>query len=356
MYGHKSDRKIVVIQSDDWGSQRVPNIDVRSQLIAFGLDMESNPHLKFDTLESYDDLVLLEELLIEIEKKHGKKVKLTPNFVLTNPDFNFINKNEYENYHYKRFVDCYTERDKSDKVWRKVQQLIEGDWIKPQFHCREHINVPLWLAQLRKRNPSFLKAFELGCYAIDVKMSNNHRVNLMAAFEYENEKQRNFVENSIRDGLNMFKELFGYPSKTLVAPRYVWNPELEMVFKESGITSLQTSLFQLKPNQMNYHKIFHYLGEVNKASGLNYLVRIAHFEPAYSENIDWVQKTFSIVKYAFLFNLPAVISMHRLNFVGGLNEDQRKRNLYLFNALLEKLIINFPDVEFLFSDELSEII
>ena len=46
----KTSRQIVVIESDDWGSERIPNNDVRNTLKSNGINMDSNPHAKYDTL------------------------------------------------------------------------------------------------------------------------------------------------------------------------------------------------------------------------------------------------------------------------------------------------------------------
>jgi hypothetical protein len=37
----KVNKKIIVIESDDWGSERIPNSEVREELATLGIDMES---------------------------------------------------------------------------------------------------------------------------------------------------------------------------------------------------------------------------------------------------------------------------------------------------------------------------
>jgi hypothetical protein len=46
--------------------------------------------------------------------------------------------------------------------------------------------------------------------------------------------------------------------------------------------------------------------------------------------------------------------MHRLNFVGGLESQNRITNLQKFKLLFELIINKYPDVQFLTSDELAK--
>jgi len=48
--------------------------------------------------------------------------------------------------------------------------------------------------------------------------------------------------------------------------------------------------------------------------------------------------------------------MHRLNFVGGIDQEARGNHLNQFKILLESIITRYPEVEFLSSDELAQLI
>lgn len=354
--GYKTARKIVIIESDDWGSERIPNNAVQSKLEALGVNMNKNPHSKFDTLERMEDLEHLEILLNEIENEYGKKTKITANFITANPDYAKIENSNFQEYSYQPFTETYKQRDGNDHVLGKIKSLINQGYLRPQFHGREHINAMLWLQELQNNNQHFINAFHLGCYGIDAPSAQGHRKNLMAAFEYENEKEKEFVATSIKEGMHLFEEAFGYPSTSIIAPRYVWNSALEKEFKAVGVKHIQTSFYQQEPIKKGYKNTYHYTGQVNKNSGLNYIVRNAYFEPAYQGTTDWVQATLSKVKLAFTFHTPAIISMHRINFVGGLDASARELNLSQFKTLLTAIIKQYPDVEFLSSDELGHLI
>ncbi len=352
----KLSKKIVVIESDDWGSERIPNKKTQDVLKSFGVDMTSNPYSRLDTLERLDDLEMLGNILKNLYNMHGKKVKITTNFILSNPDYNKIIDEEYENYYYKLFFQTYQDRDGNSTVWEKIKKLTEEGYFHPQFHGREHINVQLWLDALRKGNYFFLKAFDLGCFAIDLPNSKTNKTNLMAAFEYHSPYQKEFIEESIKDGLNIFERTFGLRSATVVAPRHVWSTELESILYSLGVNYIQSAIAQLVPSGEDYKKIYHFTGQYNPNTHINYLVRNAYFEPAYSSTIDWITKTLNKVDWAFKLHTPVILSMHRINFVGGIDNKNRDHNLLLFQKLLFKIIKKYPDVEFLTSDELAFLI
>ncbi|MDN4166616.1 hypothetical protein QWY31_13990 [Cytophagales bacterium LB-30] len=353
--GSKTSRKIIVIESDDWGSERIPNVNVKDCLKEKGIDMYSNPHSKYDTLERLDDLLVLGELLKGIENQFEKKVKITTNFISANPDFGKIKANHFKSFYYESFNITYRNRDGNTRVLEEINGLINRGYIKPQYHGREHINAILWLKELENGNSAFLEAFNLNTYAIDASNGKSSRKNLMAALEYEDLVHMKFILNSIESGHEIFKSIFGFPSKTFIAPRYVWNPDLEYTFAKCGFTHLQTALFQQSPNQKDYTSIFHYTGQKSRNANIYYMARNVYFEPAYGK-IDWVNNALQKIDLAFKFKTPAIISMHRINFVGGLDSKARDFHLEQFLILLKSIILKYPEVEFMTSDELAEIL
>lgn len=79
-------KKIIVIESDE----RIPNSEVKEELATLGIDMESNPHSKYDSLERFEDLLELEHVLDYFANEYNKKIKITANFITANPYFERI--------------------------------------------------------------------------------------------------------------------------------------------------------------------------------------------------------------------------------------------------------------------------
>lgn len=62
------------------------------------------------------------------------------------------------------------------------------------------------------------------------------------------------------------------------------------------------------------------------------------------------------IDIAFKWNKPAVISIHRLNFMGGLDVTNFERGLKHLSTLLKEIVKRWPDVEFMASEELGVLI
>lgn len=347
----KTSRRIVVIESDDWGSERIPNNLVRNNLSAIGLDMESNPYSKYDSLERYEDLECLELILQKIYRDFYKKVKITANFITANPDYERIYESNFSEYFFESFEETYNKRDGNTQVIDKVHRLINDGFIQPQLHGREHVNVGLWLSLLRNGNKSVLTAFHNHCYAIDPGQEMIGR-RLMSSLDFDSQENLSFVKQSITEGQTIFKNVFGYPSSTFIAPRHVWSDELNKTFVEENIKAIQSVLYQHYTSNSQNKRHFHFTGQRNHEYPLTYLVRNVFFEPAYQQ-IDWVNSALRMVKWAFKFHTPAIISMHRINFVGGLDINNRNLNLKKFKLLVENIIKLYPDVEFISSEDLA---
>ena len=91
----------------------------------------------------------------------------------------------------------------------------------------------------------------------------------------------------------------------------------------------------------------------NSDFGQIQLVRNCFFEPSTSSHLDWVDECLKDVEVAFNWNRPAIICSHRLNFVGGMDEMNRNKNLKEFEKLISNIIKKWPDVVFVSSDEIE---
>src|SRR6056297_2945166 len=101
--GWRTKRKLLVIESDDWGSIRMPNNNVRKRLLEKGLIDESNRYNRYDTLAQKEDLVELFEVLMRYKDKDGKHAVMTPVTITGNPDFAKIREEDFEKYHVEPF-------------------------------------------------------------------------------------------------------------------------------------------------------------------------------------------------------------------------------------------------------------
>ena len=70
---------------------------------------------------------------------------------------------------------------------------------------------------------------------------------------------------------------------------------------------------------------------------------------------DWVDSCLAQISNAFLFNKPAVICSHRVNYIGFIEQANRDRGLKNLSKLLHLIVKKWPEVRFISTDQLVEI-
>jgi hypothetical protein len=159
----------------------------------------------------------------------------------------------------------------------------------------------------------------------------------------------------VKEGLVLFEKLHGYQANFFVPPNGPINAQLEKTAAENGIKFMSTPKIQqevLGEGRTKRH--FRYLGKKNKHNQL-YITRNAFFEPSGSRK-DEVAYCLKQIEMAFKYKKPAIISSHRVNFIGGLNEENRTTSLEQFSTLLKTIVKTWPEVEFMTSTELGLVI
>jgi len=54
-------------------------------------------------------------------------------------------------------------------------------------------------------------------------------------------------------------------------------------------------------------------------------------------------------------NKPCIIGSHRINYIGSLNERNRTKNLAMLKIILQKIVLKYPNVEFINSNQLTNL-
>ena len=85
------------------------------------------------------------------------------------------------------------------------------------------------------------------------------------------------------------------------------------------------------------------------------MVRNCLLEPA-GTGADWVGSCLRNMAWAFRFGKPAVIGSHRYNYIGSIDPANRDEGLRQLGTLLKEVVRRWPDVWFLSSPELGEMI
>ena len=356
--GWRTDRKIIVIESDDWGSIRMPSKQVYNELLANGYPVDKLSYLKYDALESNSDLELLFEVLTSYKDSKWNHPVITANTIMTNPDFIKIRESGFRHYYYELFTETLKRYPEHDRVYKLYKRGIQQRIFYPQLHGLEHLNVNRWMRAIQNENSNARVAFENGFYDMSVSHTVITKDSFIDALSPANAEELVDQGDRLRKASELFYKVFGYKSITFIAPCYIWRPELESTFQNIGIKDIQSGPYQLIPDfgrLNNNRKKFHYTGELNKFSQ-TYTVRNCFFEPSSNIKKDMINSCLKQIETAFKNQKPAIISSHRINFIGYLDVDNRDINLNLFGNLLSKILKKWPEVEFLTSEELARMI
>jgi len=361
--GWSSNQKIIVWESDDWGSIRMPSTSAYTNLLNAGIRVDKSPYCVLDNLCSATDVDALFTILQKHTDSNGKNACITANAVVANPNFDKIKASNYENYSYETIETTFERFFPTDnplKVWKEGMQ---NQLFLPQFHGREHENVPFWLEVLQKNDPVFIKAFHQGLWGISTDVYTKYPKSIQASFDYSNKSELDFMKESLVDGLAVFERIFGYRSESFIPNNYIWPSELNQTLIENGVHYMQGMKYQLlpKPNEtVKRKKLRRKNGQVmGGKTGLLQTVRNVQFEPSLlpeQQKDRAVRDCLNQIKTAFFWNKPAIISMHRINFCGTLHEKNRIDNLKRLDVLLKEITLRWPDVIFMDSVSLGKMI
>lgn len=350
--GWRTNRKIIVFESDDWGSMRMPSLETYQTLQRGNIQFQtgiSGRYNRYDSLENSSDLAELFEILLKHQDFKGNSACFTAMCLMANPDFEQIKASNFTKYFLETVDQSFVNEHKGEAInlWR------EGDKngiFNVEFHGREHLNVAAWMRSLQQNDAETHIAFKNRLWGIPRKKG----VNFQAAFDLEELKEVEPQKQILIDGLQLFETLMKRKAVYFVPPNGPIHEQIEETALQYGINYLSTSKIHHMPlGNGAYRKQFRYLGKRRK-SGLTYLTRNAFFEPCES-NRDEISGCLSEIELAFKWKKPAVISTHRVNYISSIHPQNGQSGLEALDKLLKKIVMRWPDVEFMSSVQLGQL-
>jgi hypothetical protein len=354
--GWQTKRKFIVIESDDWGSIRMPSRSAFNRLTENGIDLttgDSKRYNLFDTLASAEDLEALFSVLKHFKDRQGNHPVFTSLCLTGNPDFEKIRQANFEHYYYESFIDTLKRYYPNQDVFMCWKHGMKERIFIPQFHGREHLNVNAWMKALQQGDQEAQLAFNEGVWGFNNR--HMHDVSFQAAFDLDSITDLEDHRGIIIDGLLMFEKIFGYKARFFVPPNGILHESLYEITKSAGIGFIYSSKLHpvpIKPGK--FTKRLNYLGRRNKA-GQCFITRNAFFEPSQQPN-DCVGNCLQEIETAFRWKKPAIISSHRVNYIGTLDVKNREQGLDKLRELLSAILKRWPDVEFVSTDQLGDLI
>lgn len=356
--GKKTRRRIVCIYVDDYGSIRVKDKKAYETLKAAGIPMDKSRYAKFDTLASTEDLHMLFDVLTSVKDQHGNYACFTPFANIANPSFDKIRESGFTKFFREPFTETLkrygVSHEGSYELWK---QGIAAHIFHPEYHGTEHINVKRFMEALQGGHRSTMLAFDNQSVAIPCFPDEKAVKNATAVFYIEKAEENKALAEDIRTGMNMFERLLGYRPRQFTPGAAIYSPALHSVLKEEGIDYINVQRYIPYPlGDGKFVKHFLYNGKHNDV-GQQYVVRNCVFEPYLddcSRNGMAVSGCLKNIEAAFRMHAPAIVSTHRVNFVGSLESLHRDDALQQLKELLTEIVKRWPDVEFMDGDQMCD--
>jgi hypothetical protein len=353
LIGTKCQRKLVAICLDDYGNVRLHSRDALAELERQRLPRRIHFD-EFDALETSKDLESMFEVLSSVKDSKGNNARLTALANVANADFAKMKADGFENYSYEMLPTTYgklgNEYQNCMELWR---QGIDRHLIRPEFHGREHLNLRILMAKLKNRNHDVLTCFSQNSLARLTEPTGSHS-SWTAAFEFNEKKELSEHCEIIADGINCFERVFARRPGVFNSPGGKEHPSLHPFLKQQGFRIVERSFFHWAHQGKGRFRPSFARARAETKLKPAISIRNCVFEPTAPAHIDWVAKTLQQIEIAFYWNRPAIISCHRVNFVGKICEKNRQTGLSALRSLLAAIVARWPDVEFQFLDELCD--
>ena len=345
--GPTVNKKLVVIEADDYGGIRMPSASAFTKMKAAGVDIDASRYNQLDTLEDKGDLQALFETLQSVKDANGHAAVLSPFVNVANPNFEKIKSSNYQTYFYEPFIETYTRYGRERDMMAMWQQGISAGIFTPQLHGKEHISVQPWMQQLQKGNTQLLTAFDYGFVAVNnIKGIHQYAQEFRPEFYFNADEQKDFLYQSIQQGVQLFTQIFGHLPTAFTPSNSHFHHLFEQTVFNAGVPFLNVghnNPYSLSNGDIAFER-FTFKQKI-KPNTLNYYIRNCAFEPN-DPSYKNTDITMLQVAAAFKYNKPAIISTHRVNFGGVINKKNRDIGLQQLQLLLQQITKKWPDVLF----------
>ena len=353
MPGPTVNKKIVVIEADDYGGIRIPSAEAYHKMKAAGVAIDPSRYNLLDTLENKADLEALFETLQTVKDSNGHAAIVSPFVNVANPDFEKIKAAGYQEYFYEPFTTTFEKYGRESNLMTAWKQGMSEGIFTPELHGREHLSVQPWMNELQKGNHQVRTALEYGFAAVNnIEGVHQYAQEFRPEFYFTNNKQQAFLKQSIIEGVELFESIFGYLPTAFTPSNSHFHHNFEQAVFDAGVKFLSVGHNNpySQPNGDLAFDRFTFRQKI-RPNQLNYYIRNCAFEPndpAY-KNIDI---TMMQVAAAFHCSKPAIISTHRVNFGGVIDYKNRDKGLKELQALLKAIVQRWPDVVFMSNAEM----
>lgn len=353
--GWRTKRKLLLIESDDWGAIRMPDKKTYDYFLSKNIPVDKHYFDKNDSLESAEDLELLYDVLSSFKDIQGNPAVITAFSVVANPDFEKIEACKRQEYHYELITETYKRHQHTEKSFGLFLEGAQKRFLYPQFHGREHLHTIRWMEAVNSNSQKEKIAFEHRAFIGASKTNDvyHYPLGYMAAFNWSHVSETEIQKDIIADGLKLFKQLFGFESISFVPSQSIAGNQISRVLFDHGVKLIIGQ--QLHPQGNNNTRIVNHNWGSKNEIGQVYWRRNCTFEPSRNQDYDWVNRTLKEIEIAFRWGKPAVINSHRVNYIGSIFPENRDQSLKKLANLLKEVQKRWPEVEFVDTERLGKL-
>ena len=331
----------MLLQSDDWGRVGVRDQAGYELLRAKGMRLGEHPY-DFYTLETAEDLTTLREMLKRRRDSTGRSACLVMNFVLANLDFERMAANGLKQIELLPLSQGLPGGWKRPGLFEAYRQGIADGVFFPALHGLTHFcqhAVEQQVSRNGERGLLLRTLWKAETPYIYWRMP-------WVGYEYCNPERphagflsQEHQNDLIHEATKIFKTLFALTPVSACAPGYRANRDTHVAWSGCGIRVAQNgSGAPLAPH-------------MDDCEILN-LHRTIDFEPAQRDLP--LEKYLQLAEQCFARRVPAIISVHSINFHSSL-KNFRGPTLQALDQFLSALEAKYPNLLYVHDDDLYEI-
>lgn len=336
------ERPLVILQSDDWGRVGVRDAEGYETLRRNKVQLGQHPY-DFYTLETADDLTALMDMLHRHKDSAGRSPRMVMNFLLANLDFARMAARNFQEVCLLYISNGLPGKWKRPKLFDRYREGVANGAFYPALHGLTHFSrtaVEATLQNHRDRTELLHTLWAAETPFIYWRMP-------WVGYEYSNPEKPNagFLSGETQQVLinrttEEFRKFFSRAPLSACAPGYRANEFTHRAWAQSGIKVAQNGSGAPLPPHFD-------------DSGILNLYRTIDIEPSSRELT--VEKYVQLAASNFARGVPAVVSVHSINFHSSL-KDFRSPTLRVLDEFLSVLESRYPNLLYVSDEDFFHIV
>lgn len=340
--GFTFDRPLVLFQSDDWGRVGVRDKEGFEQLRAEGIQLGQHPY-DFYTLETAEDLNAILELFKRHRDSTGRSPCLLMNFLAANLNFPKMAENKFQKIELLQLSKGLPGQWKRPGLFEAYRKGISEGVFYPALHGLTHFCRPAMeraLAASEERRQLVHKLWRAETPYIYWRMP-------WIGYEYWNPEEpgagalsAEVQQDLVRLAAEGFAKMFSVFPESACAPGYRANADTRAAWHKWGVRVAQNGSGAPLPPFMDEFEVLN-------------LSRTVDVEPAQKDLP--LEKYMQLIDDCFARGVPAIVSVHSINFHSSLR-NFRDTTLQALDQLLSAIEAKYKDLLYVHDGDLYRIV